>query len=147
MKLTSRARNAVAAMADMAAFGGDVPVPLSDIAVRQGLSLAFLEQIFGQLRKAGLVTSRRGAGGGYLLAQSSAEISVGAIVDAVDEEIRSTACVPGAATGCTGSSTRCLTHKLWHGLDREIETYLGGITLADIAAGANAPLKERAAHA
>lgn len=143
MKLTSRARNAVAAMADMAAYGNQAPVPLSDIAVRQGLSLAFLEQIFVRLRKAGLVESRRGAGGGYLLSRGPEELTVSDIVRAVDEEIRSTACVPGETTGCTGTSARCLTHHLWSGLDREIETYLDGISLADIAARA----ERSAAHA
>ena len=140
MKLTSRARNAVAAMADMAAHGGSHPVPLSDIAVRQHMSVAFLEQIFGQLRKAGLVESRRGAGGGYLLAKESGAVTISAIVRAVDEEIRSTACVPGSTKGCTGTSARCLTHRLWDGLDREIESYLEGITLADIVAGAERPV-------
>lgn len=142
MKLTSRARNAVAAMADIAAYGGNAPVSLADIAVRQGLSVAFLEQIFARLRKAGLVESRRGVGGGYLLAQDPADISVSMIVRAVNEEIRSTACVPGTNLGCTGTTARCLTHKLWRGLDLEIEDYLDGISLEGVAKGA-----ERHQHA
>ncbi|MEM9235071.1 MAG: Rrf2 family transcriptional regulator [Pseudomonadota bacterium] len=140
MKLTSRARNAVAAMADMAAYGGKRPVPLSDIAIRQGLSVAFLEQIFARLRKAGLVESRRGVGGGYILALDADTITVSSIVRAVNEEIRSTACVPGANLGCTGTTARCLTHRLWHGLDLQIEGYLEGITLAEVAAGAERPV-------
>lgn len=147
MKLTSKARNAVAAMADIAVCGGKVPVSLSDIATRQNLSLAFLEQIFSRLRKAGLVESRRGVGGGYLLGAAAADISIGEIVRAVDEEIRSTACHPGATIGCTGTSARCLTHQLWSGLDREIENYLDGVTLADVAAGAKTEQPLRAAHA
>lgn len=143
MKLTSRARNAVAAMADIAAFGEADPVPLSDIAIRQGLSLAFLEQIFGKLRKAGLVESRRGAGGGYLLNRDATSITISDVVRAVNEEIRSTACMPGEALGCTGTTARCLTHKLWRGLDQEIESYLEGVSLADIAAG----VERQAAHA
>lgn len=148
MKLTSRARNAVAALSDLAAFGEGRPVRLADIALRQRLPVAFLEQIFAQLRRAGLVESRRGAGGGYLLAQAPAAISVAAVVRAVDEEIRSTACVPGAAIGCLGTEARCLTHTLWHGLDRHIEAYLDGISLADVAGRrAAAPKTGEEAHA
>lgn len=132
LKLTAKARSAVAALADLAAHqqAGE-PVPLRDIAARQILSVTFLEQIFGKLRKAGLVQSQRGNGGGYVLAAAADQISVSAIVQAMDEEIRSTACRPGAAVGCRGTRAKCLTHGLWHDLDTMIETYLEGVSLAD----------------
>ena len=134
MKLTARARIAVTAMADIAAFGAGAPVPLRDVAERQQLSLAFLEQVFGKLRRAGLVDSRRGARGGYVLARGADEVSLAAVVAAVDETLRTTACQPG--TTCTGSSARCLTHGLWADLDGHVEAFLASRTLADVAEGA-----------
>lgn len=138
MRLTARARNAVAAMADLAANGGAGPVALRDIAERQRLPLPFLEQIFAQLRRAGLVDSRRGAAGGYALTAPGAAVSVAAIVRAVDEEIRTTACVPSEGVSCRGTQARCLTHSLWHDLDCLIEAYLERVTVADVLAGASA---------
>lgn len=134
MKLTTKGRYAVQAMADIAAFGGAGAVSLPEIAERQGLSAAYLEQLFGKLRRAGLVESARGPDGGYRLARAAGAISVGAIVDAVDEEIRTTAC-GGAATGCRGDGARCLTHDLWEELGRQIEVFLTAVTLDDIVAG------------
>ena len=134
LKLTAKARTAVTAMADIAAFGRGAPVPLSDVARRQVLSLSFLEQVFGQLRRAGLVESRRGAKGGYVLAREPGSVSLAEVVAAVDETVRTTACQPG--TTCTGKSARCLTHGLWRELDGHIEGFLAGKTLADVAAGA-----------
>lgn len=133
MKLTARARAAVTAITDLAAVEAAGAVSLADIAARQRLSLPFLEQIFAKLRRAGLVTSQRGAGGGYRLAQPADEITPATIVRAVEEEIRSTACVPGEPLGCTGTEVRCLTHKLWANLDRHIESYLDGVSLADLS--------------
>ncbi|MEM6650365.1 MAG: RrF2 family transcriptional regulator [Pseudomonadota bacterium] len=136
MKLTARARSAVTALVDLAAFGAEDPVPLSDIALRQNLSVAFLEQIFGKLRRAGLVESRRGVGGGYVLAHQADVISVAQVVEAMEEEIRSTACQPGAGLGCRGTSAKCLTHGLWAELDEKIDSFLSGVTLGDVAKGA-----------
>lgn len=133
MKLAAKARMAVTGMADLAAFGGGQPVPLSAIAERQRLSLAFLEQIFAKLRRAGLVESRRGASGGYVLVKDPSEVPLAAIVAAVEEEVRSTACQPGAHEGCTGTSARCLTHKLWVELDDHIDQWLTTRTLADVS--------------
>lgn len=132
MKLTAKARYAVTALADIAAFGGDGPVTLGDIATRQLISVAFLEQLFAKLRKAGLVESRRGACGGYVLSAAAKDIRVSDIVRAVDEPIRTTACVPGENIGCAGTSARCLTHDLWDELGRHIEIFLASITLADV---------------
>ena len=139
MKLTAKARMAVKALADIAAYGHDAPVSLADIAARHTMSVPFLEQVFAKLRRAGLVESRRGVGGGYLLAKPAAKISVAEVVCAIDEEIRSTGCQPGTSVGCTGGAERCLTHGLWYDLDRVIEDYLAGVTLADIAAKAKVP--------
>lgn len=137
MKLAAKARMAVTGMADLVAFGSGEPVPLSAIAERQRLSLAFLEQIFAKLRRAGLVESRRGAQGGYILSRDPAEVTLAEVVAAVEEEVRSTACQPGANAGCTGTSARCLTHKLWADLDRHIDGWLTETTLADVRAPKN----------
>ncbi len=134
MKLTAKARLAVTAMADIAAFGGGAPVPLSDVARRQVLSVSFLEQVFGQLRRAGLVESRRGARGGYVLARAPSEVSLAEVVASVDEAPRMTACTPGST--CTGTSARCLTHGLWAELDGHIEGFLATKSLAEVAEGA-----------
>lgn len=145
MKLTAKARYAVTALADIAAFGASGPVSLTDIAARQVISQSFLEQLFRKLRLAGLVESARGASGGYALAKMPTEIRVSEIVSAVDEPIRTTACIPGEKIGCRGTNARCLTHHLWHDLGEHIESYLGSITLADVVGPQNidvAPTKE-----
>lgn len=134
MKLTTKGRYAVAAMADLAACGCKEPTALSDIALRQGISLSYLEQLFAKLRRANLVASARGAGGGYTLANSPSETRIADIVAAVDEQIKTTACAPGSNIGCTGTSTRCLTHDLWDELGRQIEIFLNAVTLDDILA-------------
>ncbi|HBS32545.1 MAG TPA: Rrf2 family transcriptional regulator [Parvularcula sp.] len=134
MRLTTKGRYAVQAMADIAAFGEKGPLSLSAIAERQGLSAAYLEQLFLKLRRAGLVDSARGADGGYRLARGADAISVSAIVEAVDEEIRTTAC-GGAETGCRGDGARCLTHDLWEALGGHIEAFLSSVTLDDIVTG------------
>lgn len=152
MKLTTRGRYAVAAMADIAAFSDGAPVALGDVALRQGISISYLEQLFAKLRRAELVDSARGAAGGYSLARPAGEIRIAEIVAAVDEEIRTTACAPGAAKGCQGSSARCLTHDLWDELGRQIDIFLNAVTLDDVicrrvlgVAAVNAP--QRAAVA
>lgn len=148
MKLTTKGRYAVSALADIAATASDGPVSLSDIALRQGISLSYLEQLFAKLRRAGLVESVRGVSGGYALSAPASAIRVADIVAAVDEEIRTTACEPGSAIGCRGTSARCLTHDLWDELGRQIEIFLNAVTLEDITerrvagmAAVNAPLR------
>ena len=101
MKLTTKGRYAVQAMADIAARRDDLPVALPDIALRQGISVSYLEQLFNKLRRAGLVDSIRGVAGGYSLARPAAEIRVADIVHSVDEEIRTTACAPGSGIWST----------------------------------------------
>lgn len=132
MKLTTKARYAVTAMADIAACAETAPVAVSAVALRQGISVTYLEQLMGKLRKAGLVESVRGVSGGFKLARAAADIRVSEIVMAVDEQIKTTACVPGAEAGCQGNSSRCLTHDLWDELGRQIEIFLAAATLDDV---------------
>jgi Rrf2 family iron-sulfur cluster assembly transcriptional regulator len=152
MKLTTKGRYAVAAMADVAAHGAAGPVAVSDVGLRQGISPGYLEQLFAKLRRAGLVESVRGAAGGYALARPAEEIRIADIVSAVDEEIRTTACEPGSALGCKGGATRCLTHDLWDELARQIGIFLNAVTLEDVIerrvlgmAAVNPPARERKA--
>lgn len=143
MRLSTRGRYAVMAMVDLAARQHKAvppapgkpapPVSLAEIAAAQMLSLAYLEQLFGPLRRAGLVASARGPGGGYRLARPAAEIPIAAIVDAVDEPIRATRCEDGVP-GCIGGR-RCLTHDLWAELGEQIRVFLQGVTLADVIEG------------
>ena len=134
MRLGTKGRYAVMAMADLARHGDTEAraVCLSDIAARQEISLAYLEQLFARLRRAGLVKSVRGPGGGYRLAQTAEETSVGAIVQAVDEPLHATRCAAHSETGCMARGERCMTHHLWEALGEEIEQFLGGVTLADV---------------
>jgi Rrf2 family transcriptional regulator, iron-sulfur cluster assembly transcription factor len=135
VKLTTKGRYAVSALADIAAQGtAGGPVALSDVALRQGISLSYLEQLFAKLRRAGLVESARGVSGGYALTAPAADIRVADIVAAVDEEIRTTACATGSAIGCQGTSARCRTQDLWDELGRQIELFLNAVTLEDILA-------------
>lgn len=131
MRLTSKGRYAVTAMLDVAMFAKESPVPLADISERQGISLSYLEQLFARLRKRGLVHSVRGPGGGYQLGTGATEISVGAVIDAVDESIDATRCQ--GKGNCQGGE-RCLTHSLWEGLSDRIADFLDGITLAELMA-------------
>lgn len=150
MKLTTKGRYAVQAMADIAAAGAvvgvDAIVSLPDVAQRQGISAGYLEQLFAKLRRAGLVISVRGVSGGYRLARRADEITVAQIVNAVDEEIQTTAC-GGKSAGCRGDGARCLTHDLWDELGRHIDLFLNAVTLDAIiekrvsgVASVNAPL-------
>jgi len=139
MELSTRARYAVMAMVDLAtrqAVGCECgPICLAEIAQRQQLSLAYLEQLFGKLRREGLVTSARGPGGGYRLARPSDAITVAQVVSAVDEKLRATRCERGSA-GCLGDGgTRCQTHDLWDALGQQIRGFLQGVTLADVVNG------------
>ncbi len=111
---------------------GQVPgsVSLAEIAAAQQLSLAYLEQLFGRLRRAGLVISARGPGGGYRLARPPGTISIADIVDAVDESIRATRC-EGGPPGCLAGE-QCLTHDLWQELGEQIRLFLANMTLADV---------------
>lgn len=132
MKLSSKGRYAVMAMADLALHSSAKPVSLSEIADRQEISLSYLEQLFGRLRRNSLVRSVRGPGGGYLLAREPKAIRVSDIVIAVDEQLTATRCKPGSATGCHKDHSRCITHDLWEELGNQIHLYLSSVSLADV---------------
>lgn len=130
MKLTTRGRYAVTAMLDLALRVGNGPTSLAEISERQLISLSYLEQLFAKLRKTGLVKSTRGPGGGYSISRELSQISVSEIIGAVNESVDATSC--GGKGNCHGNEGRCLTHDLWEGLSRQIETFLGGISLQDL---------------
>lgn len=134
MKLSTKGRYAVMAMVDLAnsTSESDQPVSLADIATRQEISLSYLEQLLGKLRRNGLVKSVRGPGGGYLLSRSYEDIRISDIVTAADEHLSATRCAPGSAEGCNADKSRCLTHDLWHELTTQITMYLSSVSLADV---------------
>jgi Rrf2 family iron-sulfur cluster assembly transcriptional regulator len=134
MRLSTKGRYAVMAMADLAKSGGDRAVTLGEIAARQDISLPYLEQLFARLRRSGLVKSVRGPGGGYRLAQPPAQTCVADIVTAVDEPLDAVRCGNGPK-GCMPSGERCLTHDLWDDLGRHIHAYLAGVSLEDVVSG------------
>ena len=128
MKLSTKGRYAVTAMFDIAIHNNDGPVSLSDISDRQGISLSYLEQLFGRMRRRGLVVSTRGPGGGYSLAHPANEIVIADIIMAVDENVDATRC--GGNSDCQNQQ-RCLTHELWEDLSSQIHTFLSQISLSD----------------
>jgi Rrf2 family iron-sulfur cluster assembly transcriptional regulator len=141
MRLSTKGRYAVMAMADLAGHAPDAhdqalaevkPVALADIAERQDISLSYLEQLFAKLRRGGLVTSVRGPGGGYRLSRPSNELRIADIIVAVDEPIAATRCKTGSAKGCTKSGARCVTHDLWEELGQQIHVFLSSVSLADV---------------
>ena len=132
MKLSTKGRYAVTALADIALGGGSAPVPLADIAERQEISLAYLEQLFVRLRRAGLVTSIRGPGGGYRLARPAAEIRIAEVMAAVDERLNAMGCEGRPAAGCGESKAQCLTHALWEQLSAHVHVFLSRTSLADV---------------
>jgi Rrf2 family protein len=136
MDLNTRGRYAVMAMADLARHGGAAPVPLPQIAERQQLSVAYLEQIFIRLRRARLVDSERGRSGGYRLGRSPGAISIAEIMDAVEEDTRMTRCMGPDAAGCLGAG-KCQTHNLWHALGCRIRGFLANVTLGEVLSGAS----------
>lgn len=127
MRLTTKAHFAVTAMLDIALQTGSAPVALSEISARQKISLAYLEQLFGKLRRHALVISVRGSNGGYYLAKPTNCISVVDIINAVEEPIDATQCAGKAS--CIKNGTRCMTHNLWEDLNKTIVQYLASITL------------------
>lgn len=132
MRLSTKARYAVTAMVDVAQEEGSGPVSLATIADRQELPLAYLEQLFGKLRKAGLVKSSRGSLGGYVLARTAEHVSILDIIAAVDTPMKATRCKEGSSVGCRITSERCLTHDLWDELGAVVQLFLTRVTLADV---------------
>ena len=131
MRLTTKGRFAVTAMVDLAMSAGNGPVTLASISERQKISLSYLEQLFGKLRKHDVVASVRGPGGGYCLARPANKISLSDIIVAVDESLDASQC--HGMANCHDDK-QCITHDLWMGLNRAISTYLDGITLHQLVA-------------
>jgi Rrf2 family transcriptional regulator, iron-sulfur cluster assembly transcription factor len=132
MKLTSKGRYAVMAMADLAKINANQPTSLSEISLRQGISISFLEQIFLKLKKNNLVFSSRGSSGGYLLSKSPEEIKLSSIIKAVDEKVKTLGCKKESKKGCNGKSIKCITHSLWDDLESHINSFFEKNTLQDI---------------
>ena len=135
MKLTARGRYAVTATAALAARGEGVCASLRELSEETGISLSFLEQLFGQLRRAGVVESLRGKSGGYRLSQSPRDVSIESVIAAVDESVRAQGCTPEMKSSCTGVGVKCLTHDLWNALEGHIRDFLRGVTLDDVVKG------------
>ena len=132
MKLNTKGRYAVMAMADLALFKDNGPTNLTDISLRQNISLAYLEQIFIKLKKNNLVKSVRGAKGGYVLEHSPEEIKISNIISAVDEEVKTLNCKKESKRGCNNKSTKCITHNLWDQLDQHINNVFEKVKLQDL---------------
>jgi len=136
MKLSTKGRYAVMALYDLAREAQtcqeNKAVSLQDIALRQNLSLSYLEQLFARMRRAGLVESLRGAQGGYVLGQDPKSITVSMIMRAANESFKSTRCSSTAQSGCMNKGATCATHHLWAGLEQTVDSYLNSVTLADL---------------
>ena len=132
MKLTSKGRYAVMAMADLASNANHGPISLTEIALRQNISLAYLEQIFIKLKNNKLVKSSRGASGGYILEKPASEIKLSNIIYAVDEEVKTLNCKKQSKRGCNNKSTKCITHNLWDQLDQHINGFFEKVKLQDL---------------
>ena len=131
MKLTTKGRYAVMAMADIALYQNGKPVSLNDISLRQNISLSYLEQLFSRLKNKKLVKSIRGSGGGYILDKNPKEIKLSNIIFAVDENIKTLNCKKDSKRGCHGKSTKCITHNLWDDLEQHINSFFESKSLND----------------
>ena len=132
MKLTSKGRYAVMAMADLEKNNAKKPISLTEISLRQGISLSFLEQLFLRLKKNNLVLSARGPNGGYVLSKKPEYIKLSNIINAVDEKIKTVKCKKESKKGCNGKSVKCITHNLWDDLESHINSFFEKNTLKDI---------------
>jgi len=132
MKLNTRGRYAVMALADMASFNRQNPVSLRDISLRQNISLVYLEQIFSKLKKSNIVKSIRGTNGGYILTKDPEKIKLSNIFLAVDEKVKTVQCKKESKKGCNGKLTKCITHYLWDELEMHINDFFDKKNLADL---------------
>ena len=132
MQLTSKGRYAVMAMADLAKNNVKEPTSLTEISLRQGISIDYLEQLFLKLRRNNLVQSARGPSGGYVLSKPPGEIKLLSIIRAVDEKIKTVKCRKESKKGCNGKSIKCITHNLWDDLETHIKNFFEDNTLNDI---------------
>ena len=132
MKLTTKGRYAVMAMADLAANQNGKPVSLNDISLRQNISLSYLEQLFSKLRNERLVKSIRGPSGGYILEKNPKEIRISNIIFAVDEQVKTLNCNKDSKKGCNGKTIKCITHNLWDDLENHINNFFEKVSLNDV---------------
>ena len=132
MKLTTKGRYAVMALADLAKFETGKPVSLRDISLRQGISLLYLEQIFSKLRKNNIVKSIRGVNGGYILSEKPDQIKLSNIFSAVNEEVKTLQCKKESKKGCNGKTSKCITHNLWDELEIHINYFFEQKNLKDL---------------
>ena len=132
MKLTTKGRYAVMAMADLASYSKNKPVSLSEISIRQNISLAYLEKLFVHLKENKLVKSVRGVKGGYALEKPASEIKLSNIFYAVNEEVKTLNCKKDSKKGCNNKSIKCITHNLWDKLDSHINGFFENVKLEEI---------------
>ena len=132
MKLTTKGRYAVMALADLAKFENKGPISLRDISLRQGISLLYLEQIFLKLKKHGIVSSVRGSNGGYVLINEPSKVKLSDIFEAVDEKIKTINCKRESKKGCNGKPSKCITHNLWDELELHINDFFKKKNLNDL---------------
>ena len=132
MKLNTRCRYAVMALADIATFNKQNPVSLRDVSLRQNISLVYLEQIFSKLKKNNIVKSIRGTNGGYILTRNPEQIKLSNIFSALDEKIKTVQCKRESKKGCNGKLTKCITHYLWDDLETHINDFFDKKNLADL---------------
>ena len=132
MRLNTKSRYAVMALADMARFKDNNPISLRDISLRQSISLLYLEQIFLKLKKNNIVKSIRGTNGGYILYKNPKQIKLAEIFLALDQHVKTTSCEQHSKKGCNGRSAKCITHNLWDDLDIHINTFFENKKLDDL---------------
>ena len=132
MKLNTKVRYAVMALADIAKFDKQNPISLRDISLRQNISLVYLEQIFSKLKKNNIVKSIRGTNGGYILAKDPEQIKLSNIFSAVEEKVKTKQCKKESKKGCNGKSTKCITHYLWDELEIHINNFFDKKNLGDL---------------
>ncbi len=135
MRLNTKSRYAVMALADMAIFQAKKPISLRDISLRQSISLQYLEQIFLQLKKNNIVKSVRGSSGGYVLSKNASNIKLSDIFSALDENVKTIGCDKNSKKGCNGRSNKCITHDLWDELDLHINAFFENKKLEDLIKG------------
>ncbi len=132
MKLSSKGRYAVMALADLASFDPKEPVSLRDISLRQGISLVYLEQLFLKLKKNKIVNSVRGNKGGYILNRNASEIKIADVLFAVEEKVKTIGCEKHSKKACNGKNTKCITHNLWDELENYINDFFEKKNLSDL---------------
>ena len=132
MKLSTKGRYAVMALADIANFSFNTPISLRDISLRQGISLLYLEQIFVRLKKNKIVNSVRGSNGGYVLTKDPSKINISEILNAVDEKVKTIGCNKSSKKGCNGKSVKCITHNLWDELENHINIFFKNKNISDL---------------